>query len=696
MSSPLLISPISSYSLGPLETTKIHWDNLRHNDHLLAIGYRYYMDELGIFSISEQNKQVRYKAVGPAGSLPLTKEMLLHSPSGDLFGFSQNVGMGWDPAMLTGPQMLILSTLGGLRAEDGTPLALGYHTGHWELGLLIKEAAVELRSLGSLPFAAHCSDPCDGRSQGTSGMMDSLPYRNTAAEVFGRLIRSLPTRRGVMGIATCDKGLPAMMMALAAARDLPGILVPGGVTLPPIDGEDAGTVQSMGARYAHGELSIEDAARLGCVACASPGGGCQFLGTAASSQVIAEALGMSLPHSALVPSGEPVWLDLARASARALIKLEKLKIRMRDILTPGAFHNALAVHAAVGGSTNLLLHVPAIAHAVGVQRPTVEDWSRVNHEVQRFVDVLPNGPQNFKTVQLYLAGGIPEVMLHLRDLGVLDLEVLTVTGKTLRENLSDWENSERREYFRNELKRQDGVDPNEVILTPKQAKSQGFGSTVVFPRGNLAPDGSVVKATAIDASLCPDGIYSHRGPARVFTSEDSAIAAIKSSGSDAVHQGDIIVLVCRGPIGAGLPETSQITMALKYTKALKHVALITDGRFSGFSSGPCIGHVGPEALAGGPIGKILDGDIIEIRIDRNSLVGTIELVGSKETAESELSPELGVRLLATRAQRPDLTPDPALPPETLLWGVLQQSGGGIWGGCVTDIEKVVQQLRAPN
>ena len=238
--------------------------------------------------------------------------MLLNSPSGNLFGLSQNAGMGWEPQKLLGSEVLILSTQGGLRGEDGQPIALGYHTGHWEIGLLVREAALEFRRLDAVPFAGMVSDPCDGRTQGTAGMMDSLPYRNDAAIVFRRLVRSLPRRKGVLGIATCDKGLPAMMMALAGSKELPSVLVPGGVTLPPLDGEDAGKIQSIGARYAHGELTLPEAAELGCRACASPGGGCQFLGTAATSQVVGEALGMTLPHAALAPSGQPIWLDMAR------------------------------------------------------------------------------------------------------------------------------------------------------------------------------------------------------------------------------------------------------------------------------------------------------------------------------------------------------------------------------------------------
>src|SRR6266705_4800404 len=443
--------------------------------------------------------QIRTKASGPAGSLPLTEEMLLNRPSGDVFGLTQNAGMGWDPRELGRKQFLILSTQGGLRAPDGKPIALGYHTGHWEIGLLVQAAAQELRALGTIPFAAFCSDPCDGRTQGTVGMFDSLPYRNDAATIFRRLIRSLPTRSGVLGVATCDKGLPAMMMALAAMRDLPCVLVPGGVTLPPKDGEDAGRVQSLGARFAQGEVTLERAAELGCRACGTPGGGCQFLGTAATSQVVGEALGLSLPHSALAPSGQPIWLDMATRSARAMAALRSRGLKGRDIVTDAAVRNAMVVHAAFGGSTNLLLHLPAIAHAAGLRRPTVDDWIAVNRRVPRLVDTLPNGPH--PTVRAFLAGGVPEVMLHLRRLGLLEESALTVSGETLGRVLDGWESSERRRVLRERLQRADGVAPDDVIMDPDRARSRGLTSTVTFPRGNLAPEGSVIKSTAIDPTV---------------------------------------------------------------------------------------------------------------------------------------------------------------------------------------------------
>src|SRR3954451_3179469 len=378
---------------------------------------------------------IQTHARGPQGELPLTDEILRTWSSGDLFGLSQAAGMGWKPEDLLGPQFLILSTQGGVRAPDGTPIALGYHTGHYEVGLLVQAAARDIKQLGGVPFAAFCSDPCDGRTQGTTGMFDSLPYRNDAAMVLGRLIRSLPQRQGIIGVATCDKGLPAMMMAVAGARNLPGIIVPGGVTLPPTESEDAGKVQTIGARYVHGDISLEDAAAAGCAACASPGGGCQFLGTAATAQVVAEALGIALPHSALAPSGQPIWREMAAGSARAVKSLADRGLAMRDILTPASIKNAMIVHAACGGSTNLLLHIPAVAFAAGLPRPTVADWSDVNRRVPRCVSVLPNGPVNHPTVRMFLAGGVPEIMLHLAEANLLDLGALTVTGRTLGEIL---------------------------------------------------------------------------------------------------------------------------------------------------------------------------------------------------------------------------------------------------------------------
>jgi len=650
------------------------------------------IDPVAIDSDDRDLYAVRTHAAGPQGKLPLDEEYLRTAPSGDLFGLTQDAGMGWDPRRLRGREFLILSTQGGIRAPDGTPIALGYHTGHWEVGLLMQEAAREFSRFDAIPFAGYVSDPCDGRTNGTKGMMDSLPYRNDAAIVLRRLIRSLPTRRGVMGVASCDKGLPAMMMALVAQHILPVILVPGGVTLPPTQGEDAGRIQSLGARFAHGLLTLEEAAELGCRACASPGGGCQFMGTAATSQVVCEALGLSLTHSALAPSGQPIWLDLARRSARALLYLEARGIRVGDILSDDSIHNAMVVHAAVGGSMNFLLHLPAIAHAAGLRRPTVDDWTRINRQTPRLVDVLPNGPVGHPTVRVFLAGGVPEVMLHLRDLGLLRLDAMTVQGRPLGQMLEEWERSERRQRLRERLISEDGVDPDDVIMSPQRARARGLTSTVTFPVGNLAPAGSVIKSTAIDPSVVdPDGVYRKVGPARVFTSERAAIAAIKGLTEPPVRPGDILVVMGRGPSGSGMEETYQLTAALRHLPWGKEVALITDARFSGVSTGACIGHVGPEALAGGPLGRVREGDTIQIIIDRVRLEGRIDLVGHDG---QRYTPEEGAAVLAARSPHPDLAPDPDLPDDTRLWAALQNISGGAWGGCVYDVDAILEVLAA--
>ncbi|MGC9522899.1 MAG: YjhG/YagF family D-xylonate dehydratase [Anaerolineae bacterium] len=648
------------------------------------------LDPVSLEAEDPTTYDVTTHAPGPPGALPLDADYLRAVSCGELFGLTEDAGMGWTPETLRGPEYLILSTLGGLRAPDGTPVALGYHTGHWELGLLVEAAAERFKALGAIPFAGFVSDPCDGRTQGTPGMMDSLPYRNDAAIVFRRLARSLPTRRGVLGIATCDKGLPALMMALAAERDTSCVLVPGGVTLPPSDGEDAGKVQTLSARFAQGEIGLEEAAVLGCRACASPGGGCQFLGTAATSQVVGEALGLTLTHAALAPSGQPIWLDLARRSAEALVKLQGARLTAADIVTEDAVHNAMVVYAAFGGSTNLLLHLPAIAHAAGLPRPSVAEWDAVNHAVPRLVDGLPNGPVGHPTVRVFLAGGVPEVMLHLRDLGLLRLDALTAHGRPLGEMLDLWVGSERRRRLRERLFTQDDVDPDDVIMSPARAKTRGLTSTITFPKGNLAPEGAVIKSTAIDPALLDEnGIYVKEGPARVFTSEHAAIAAVKGQSETPVRPGDVMILIGRGPLGCGMEETYQVTAALKHLSWGKEVALVTDARFSGVSTGACIGHVGPEALAGGPIGRVRDGDRIRIVVDCTKLEGRVDFVGE---AGQPMTPEAGARHLAARGPHPDLAPDPDLPEDTRLWAALQQVSGGTWGGCVYDVDAIVARL----
>jgi putative YjhG/YagF family dehydratase len=380
---------------------------------------------------------------------------------------------------------------------------------------------------------------------------------------------------------------------------------------------------------------------------------------------------------------------MARRSARAVLRLESMGLTMNRVLSDASFANAMIVHAAFGGSTNLILHIPAIAHAAGLRRPTVDDWTRINREIPRLVDALPNGPRYFPTVQVFMAGGVPEVMLHLRRAGLLDTSAMTVSGEKLGTMLDWWEQSERRAAIRQGLRERDGVDPGHVIMDPDSARRAGLTSTVTFPVGNIAPGGSVIKSTAIDPSVVDaDGVYRKRGPARVFRTEHSVIQAIKSNGPERIKEGDVIVLICRGPMGSGMEEIFQITSALKHLSFGKHVAVLTDARFSGVSTGACIGHITPEALGGGPIGKILENDLIEIVIDRNTLHGTVNLLGEDGTVAS------GDRILAGRAPRTDLAPDPNLPSDSRLWAVLQHASGGTWGGCVFDVDTIAGLLAA--
>jgi dihydroxyacid dehydratase/phosphogluconate dehydratase len=281
-------------------------------------------------------------------------------------------------------------------------------------------------------------------------------------------------------------------------------------------------------------------------------------------------------------------------------------------------------------------------------------------------------------------------MLHLREQNLLDLNCLTVSGESLGRNLEWWEGSDRRKRLRDLLQTKDGVDPRNVICSLDEARKRGWTSSLTFPRGNLCPEGSVIKSTSIDPSVVDrDGVYRKTGPAKVFVTEKEAIAALKGIGPRKVVAGDVLVLCCRGPMGSGMEETYQVTSALKHLSWGKQVAVLTDARFSGVSTGACVGHVSPEALAGGPIGKLRDGDQIQITINRNTLEGHINLIGN---AEKTVDAEWGTLELARRAPRPDLAADPLLPDDTRLWALLQNASGGVWGGCVYDPETIAKKL----
>ena len=293
-----------------------------------------------------------------------------------------------------------------------------------------------------------------------------------------------------------------------------------------------------------------------------------------------------------------------------------------------------------------------------------------------------------------LLAGVPEVMLHLRDLDLLHLNTQTVHGIPLGDCLKAWERSERRKKLRDKLYTLDGIDPDNVIYSPQRAREMGITSTITFPRGNIAPQGAVIKSTAIDPSVIDDdGVYRKQGPARVFTSEKDAIAAVKGLSGRAVQPGDVIVLIGRGPLGCGMEETYQITSALKHVSWGKDVALITDARFSGVSTGACIGHVGPEALADGPIGKVRDNDLIQINIDVVNLNGSVDLVGH---GGNQYTPNHGTKILSSRTPHRDLSPDPAMPEDTRLWAALQAVSGGVWGGCVYDSDNILKVINTYN
>jgi dihydroxyacid dehydratase/phosphogluconate dehydratase len=293
-------------------------------------------------------------------------------------------------------------------------------------------------------------------------------------------------------------------------------------------------------------------------------------------------------------------------------------------------------------------------------------------------------------VRAFLAGGVPEVMLHLRALGLLHLDALTVSGEQLGTVLEWWERSERRARLRDLLVERDGVDPDDVIMAPDKARERGLTSTVAFPIGNLAPEGSVVKSTSIDPRVVDaDGVYRKLGRARVFTRERDAIRAIKSHGPERVQAGEIVVLICGGPLGTGMEEIAQITSALKYLSWGREVAVLTDARFSGFSTGACIGHIGPEALQDGPIGRVQDDDVIDIVIDRRTLSASVNLVG---TASRALDAAQAETLLRGRTSHPGLKAHEKLPDDTRLWAALQRASGGTWGGCVYDVDAILARL----
>lgn len=496
-------------------------------------------------------------------------------------------GTGWDEDDLKNPQILIEDVFGSS------------HPGSIHLDTLSQEACTGVYQQGGKPAQFHGTDICDGWAMSHEGMNFILPSREVLCdlvEVHGRVI----PWDGMIVISSCDKSIPAHLMA-AARLNIPAIHIPGGSNRVGPHMSHSLLVGEVATRMQQGEdvgFEVRNYKLSGC-----PGfGACQFMGTASTMQCMSEALGMAMPGAALSPASLFEIRRLARRAGRQIMELSKKGIRPSDILTKEAFENAIKIHAALSGSTNALIHLPAIAHELGIDIDA-QLFDRINREVPYLVDVQPSG--KYVSEMVWYAGGVPRVQIELKE--VLDLSVMTITGKTLGENLEDLEKAGY--FYRGEgylanygLKREDVIRPAD--------QGKGFGSIAVL-KGNIAPDGAVVKFSAVRSDM-----LTHEGPARVFDREEDALDAIKS---DKVDPGSVVVLRYEGPRGSGMPEILATTEALVTNPALQNTAIVTDGRFSGATRGPCIGHVSPEAIAGGPIALVEEDDVISIDISKRSL-----------------------------------------------------------------------------
>jgi dihydroxy-acid dehydratase len=515
-------------------------------------------------------------------------------------------GTGWDEEDLRNPQILVEDVFGSS------------HPGSFHLDTLAGEVSTGVYQHGGKPANFHGTDICDGWAMSHDGMNYILASREVLCdlvEIHGRVI----PWDGLVVISSCDKSIPAHLMA-AARLDIPAIHIPGGSNRAGPRMTHSLLVGEVATKMRQGEAVGSEIRNYKLTGC--PGAGaCQFMGTASTMQCMSEALGLALPGTALAPVSLFEIRRLARQAGRQIMALSRSGLKPSDIMTREAFENAVKVHAALSGSTNALLHLPAVAHELGIEID-VALFDRINRETPYLVNVQPSGKHVSEMV--WYAGGIPRVQLELRDL--LDLGVMTVTGKSLGDNLERLEKDgffQRGEgYLANYgIKREDVIHP--------VADSRGFGSIAVL-KGNIAPEGAVVKFSAV-----PSDMLTHEGPARVFDSEEAALDAINNG---KIEPGSVMTLRYEGPRGSGMPEILATTEALVTHPALQHTAIITDGRFSGATRGPCIGHISPEAVAGGPIALVEDGDRIFIDIPNRSLniVGHGEMRMRPEEVQSLL------------------------------------------------------------
>lgn len=519
------------------------------------------------------------------------------------------IGTGWKPEDLSKPQVMIESTFGDS------------HPGSGHLDILVEEVRKGVEEAGGHGARYFCTDICDGESQGTDGINYSLVSREMIASMIEIHANATPFDAGVY-LASCDKGLPGNLMGLARA-DVPAIVVPGGTMNA---GPDMLTLEQLGkysARYQRGEIDEEKLNWAKCNACPSCGA-CSFIGTASTMQIMAEALGLALPGSALMPAISPDLLDFAREAGHQAVKLALTPgMKPSEIVTLESFENAILVHAAISGSTNCLLHIPAIAHEFGIEI-TGDTFDRLHRGAHYLLDVRPAG--RWPAEVFYYAGGVPAIMEEIK--AHLHLDVMTVTGKTLGENLEELKQNgfyERCGKWLSEFNSRYGVALTKEDIIRPYDKAIGTDGSIAILRGNLAPEGAVIKHTA-----CPKEMFKAVLNARPFDSEEECLDAVLKH---KVQKGDAVFIRYEGPKGSGMPEMFYTSEAISSDKELgRSIALITDGRFSGASTGPVIGHCSPEAVDGGPIALVEEGDLIEIDVMERKL-NIIGIHGERKTME---------------------------------------------------------------
>ena len=519
------------------------------------------------------------------------------------------IGTGWKPEDLSKPQVIIESTFGDS------------HPGSGHLNILVEEVRKGIEKAGGHGARYFCTDICDGESQGTDGINYSLASREMIANMIEIHANATPFDAGVY-LASCDKGMPGNLMGLARA-DVPSVVVPGGTMNA---GPEMLTLEQLGmysAKYERGEIDEEKLEWAKCNACPSCGA-CSFIGTASTMQIMAEALGLALPGSALMPATSPDLLEYAREAGEQAVKLATMPgMRPSEIVTEKSFENAILVHAAVSGSTNCLLHIPAIAHEFGIEI-TGDTFDRLHRNARYLLDVRPAG--RWPAECFYYAGGVPAIMEEIKE--HLHLDVMTVTGKTLGENLEELRRNgfyEKCEKWLQEFNKRYSVNLTREDIIRSYDNSIGTDGSIAILRGNLAPEGAVIKHTA-----CPEEMFQAVLNARPFDSEEECLDAVLHH---RVQKGDAVFIRYEGPKGSGMPEMFYTSEAISSDKELgRSIALITDGRFSGASTGPVIGHCSPEAVDGGPIALVEEGDLIEIDVPARKL-NIIGIKGQRRSME---------------------------------------------------------------